>query len=118
MSHALARLPAFYYFGRLKKMLNLFLAQRRVIPCTSAKRKYDAGNNNDYTFNRRFAQRGHGLFLPTIGPYCTPGARTVTTSIAWREGIIAPRPRFFFTLAYRRIILCYRIPAFAVGQNP
>src|SRR5882724_10262797 len=43
-------------------------------------------------------------------PYCTPGARTVTTSIAWREAVIAPRPRFFFTRAHRRIILCYRIP--------
>jgi hypothetical protein len=28
------------------------------------------------------------------------------------------RPRFFFTLAYRRIILSYRIPTFAVGRNP
>jgi len=39
MSDALARLLAFYYFGRLKKMLNLFLAERRVIRCTSGKRK-------------------------------------------------------------------------------
>jgi hypothetical protein len=29
-----------------------------------------------------------------------------------------PSSRFFFTLAYRRIILSYRIPAFAVGRNP
>ena len=27
-------------------------------------------------------------------------------------------PRFFFTLACRRIILSYRIPTFAVGRNP
>jgi hypothetical protein len=51
-------------------------------------------------------------------PYCTPGARALTTAIAWRQAIIAPGPKFFFTLAYRRIILSYRIPAFAVGRNP
>src|ERR1700745_4406588 len=28
-------------------------------------------------------------FPPTIAPYCTPGVRTVTTSIAWLQGIVA-----------------------------